>query len=108
MATILQAAKLALRITSANTSYDTEIQDLIDSASADMIESGVSSSKAYSYDDPMIRRAVITFCKANFGWDNPDAERLGQSFAAQVTKIAVTPEYKAISEAAEEEDDALS
>ena len=65
---ILQAAKLALRITT--TAFDEQISDLIDAALLDLETAGVT------YVDPndaLVRQAVITYVRMHFGepdeWD---------------------------------------
>ena len=58
---MLNDIKDALRVSGDD--LDTEINDLIDSAKADLILSGVNQSKIKD-DDPLIKRAVILYCKA--------------------------------------------
>lgn len=69
---MLEKVKLALRITT--TAFDGEIEDLISAALADLGIAGVITEEQ---DDPLITRAVITFCKANFGepdeYDRPES-----------------------------------
>lgn len=59
---MLAKVKLALRITT--TAFDTEILDLIDAAIADL---GLAGVKIPSKADPLIVRAVTTYCKLYFG-----------------------------------------
>ena len=68
---MLAAVKLALRITT--TAFDTEIQQLIDAAAAEMATLGVVVATAAS-TDPQICTAVIAYCKWQFG-NNEDADR---------------------------------
>ena len=72
---MLEKVKLALRIKS--NSLDLEIQDLIESAKADLNISGV---KNLDEEDPLIIQAVKTYCKANFGLDNKDSEKYQKSY----------------------------
>ena len=58
---MLAEVKLALRVTT--TDFDTEIQSLIDAAVADLTLAGVAAEKAQSTTDPLIKRAIITYCK---------------------------------------------
>lgn len=74
---ILADVKVALRIAATTNDFDTEIQDLIDSATADLELAGVISADV---TDSLIKRAVITYVKANFGYDNPDADRLQKAY----------------------------
>ncbi|NOK23906.1 DNA-packaging protein, partial [Corallococcus carmarthensis] len=74
---MLDDVKLALRISSS--AFDSEVQDLIDAAKADLQLSGVDEIKLID-TDPLIKRAIVTYVKANFGFDNPDAERLQRAY----------------------------
>lgn len=62
---MLEAVKKACRVTA--TAYDDELIGLIAAAKADLALAGVKKEKAENDTDPLIRRAVITFCKLNFG-----------------------------------------
>ena len=87
---ILDDVKLSLRIS--NTAYDTEIQDLILQAKADLELCGVSDIKIID-SDALIKRAIITYCKANFGFDNPDAERLQKSYDMLKMHLTLAEDY---------------
>jgi len=58
------------------TASDTEISDLIATAKADLLLSGVLTTDE---TNPLIKRALATYCKANFGFDNAVAERLAKA-----------------------------
>jgi hypothetical protein len=88
--TILDTVKTALRIS--NTAYDDEIDDLIDAAKADLQLSGLLGEKIL-LTDALIKRAVVTYCKANFGWNNPDAERLQQSYDMLKNHMSLSQDY---------------
>ena len=90
---ILNDIKTALRICVENTAYDSEISDLIAAARADLMLSGVLQSKANDDTDPLIKRAITAYVKANFGWNNPDAEKLQQSYAMIKGHLALSQEY---------------
>ncbi len=87
---MLQDIKDALRVS--GTSLDTEIQDLIDAAKADLQLSGVHPSKIID-TDPLIKRAVVVYCKAHFGWDNPEADRFAQSYTMLKQHLTLSAEY---------------
>jgi len=87
---LLPYVKPALRITV--DAFDIEIQDLIDAAMADLILAGVAADKAVG-TDPLIKRAVTTYCKANFGFDNPDADRLQMSFDLLKRHLTLAQDY---------------
>jgi uncharacterized phage protein (predicted DNA packaging) len=91
MMPILDDIKIALRIS--NTAFDAEINDLIAAARSDLKLSGVLESKVNDDTDALIKRAIVVYCKANFGWNNPDAERLQQSYNMLKCHLALSQEY---------------
>lgn len=86
--------KLHLRISSGNATLDTEVDGLIAAAEADLELSGVTVDET----DPLIVRAVCTYCKAQFGYGNPDAERLQASYDAIKGHLSMATDYKAVEE----------
>lgn len=87
---LLEDVKVALRVS--NNAFDEEVQDLIESARLDLIQSGVDSEIAES-DDPLIKRAIIYYAKANFGLDNPNAERFQESFNLLKRHLSLAGDY---------------
>lgn len=84
---MLEKVKLALRITT--TAFDGEIEDLISAALADL---GIAGVVTEEQDDPLITRAVITFCKANFG--EPDEyDRLKAAYDEQKAQLQMATGY---------------
>lgn len=84
---MLEKVKLALRISTS--AFDEELQDLIEAAYADLNIAGV---RTVNSDDPLIQRAVITYCKCNFG--NPEQyDRLKRSYAEQKAQMMVATGY---------------
>ena len=93
---MLAEVKLALRVTT--TDFDTEIQSLIDAAVADLTLAGVAAEKAQSTTDPLIKRAVVTYCKAHFGYEEPaQAELFMKSYNALKSHLALSQEYTEVS-----------
>jgi uncharacterized phage protein (predicted DNA packaging) len=88
---MLETIKDVLRVS--GTDFDTEISDLISAARSDLILSGVLSAKANSDTDPLIKRAVSTYCKANFGWDNPESERFQFAYDLLKKHLCLSSEY---------------
>jgi uncharacterized phage protein (predicted DNA packaging) len=88
---ILDDVKTALRIS--NTAFDSEITDLISAARSDLKLSGVLESKVNDDTDALIKRAIVVYCKANFGWNNPDAEKLQQSYDMLKMHLSLSQEY---------------
>jgi hypothetical protein len=87
---LIDDIKAVLRITS--TAFNTEITDLIASAKADLGLSGVLDDNIIDAD-ALIKRAIITYCKANFGWDNPDADRLMESYNMLKNHLSLSCDY---------------
>lgn len=79
---MLEKVKLALRVSTE--AFDDEITDLIAAAEADLETAGVSVVKE---DDPLIIRAVVTYCKANFG-EADSYDRLKASYDEQKAQLA--------------------
>jgi len=85
--------KIALRISPTLTAYDSEIEDLIEAAKADLQLSGVAPERVHE-DDPLIKRAIVTYCKANFGFDNPDADRLQRAYDMLKMHLTLSRDYQ--------------
>lgn len=85
---LIDDVKLALRVTSVD--FDTEIQDLIDSAKVDLKLAGVVSPDE---TDPLIKRAITVYCKAHFGYDNPEADRFQRSYDLLKMHLALSTDY---------------
>jgi hypothetical protein len=81
-----------------NLAFDIEVQDLIDAARQDLKLAGISSVKADAEDniDPLIKRAITTYAKANFGYDNPDADRLKDSYESLKNHMSLSGDYNAV------------
>jgi uncharacterized phage protein (predicted DNA packaging) len=92
---MLESVKLALRVTISD--FDEEIQGLIDAAKRDLEIAGVD---IIDETDPLIRRAIITYCKANFGYDNPEAERFQQSYDMLKQHLSLSYDYRAVDDVA--------
>lgn len=85
---MLNKVKLALRVTT--DAFDSEISDLIDAACADLGLVGVDSSA--QTDDPLLIRAITTYCKAHFG--APDEyDRLKASYDEQKAQLITATGY---------------
>lgn len=73
--------------------FDTEIADLIAAARADLKLAGIRADKADDDNDPLTRRAVMCYLKAEFGLDNDDAERYRNSYEMLKRHLALADEY---------------
>lgn len=84
---MLNKVKLALRITS--TAFDSEIEDLINAALADL---GIAGVATLENTDPLIIRAVTTYCKANFGQPE-EYDRLKTAYDEQKAQLQMATGY---------------
>lgn len=84
---ILQAAKLALRITT--TAFDDQLSDLIDAALLDLETAGVTNVDP---NDALVRQAVVTYVRMHFG--EPDEwDRLKASYDEQKAQMSTRTGY---------------
>lgn len=86
----LDDVKKVLRISSS--AFDTEINNLISAAQEDLKIFSIVPEKVVD-TDPLVRNAIITYVKAQFGWDNPDAEKLMTSYESQKSALALVRKY---------------
>jgi hypothetical protein len=84
---ILAAVKLALRITT--DAFDEELSDLIVAALLDMKLAGIQNADT---GDPLVKRAVITYCRLNFGQPD-DYDRLKKSYDEQKAQMGMASGY---------------
>ncbi len=89
---LLYAARLAVRANRTST-FDSEIKDLISAGQKELVEIGILPSLVYAGTDPLIKRAVVLYVKAEFGLDNPDAERYRESFDLLKRHMALASDY---------------
>ena len=85
---MLEKVKLALRIQSLK--LDEEIEDLIEACKIDLSISGV---RKIVEDDAIIQRAIIIYCKANFGLDNKDSEKYQKSYDLLKQSLSLCGDY---------------
>ena len=84
---MLDAVKQALRIKSST--FDSELTQLIEAARTDLLISGV---KRLEDSDPLIKRAIIVYCQANFG-ASAEAERYQRSYEMLKSHLALCGDY---------------
>ena len=92
---LLDKVKVACRVTS--TAYDDELTDLISAAFADI---GITDVKSELLTEsgilPLIQRAVITYCKMNFGYvqlEEHQYNRLKESYDEQKAQLLMSTPY---------------
>lgn len=83
---MLKKVKLAIPISTE--AFDDEIGDLILAAKADLGIVGVPPR----IDDPLIQRAIITYCRCNFGHPE-DYDRLKASYDEQKAQLLSASGY---------------
>ena len=84
---MLDKVKLALRITT--TAFDSELNDLITAALADLGLAGVTT---LNETDPLIILAVTTYCRLHFGQPD-DYDRLKSSYDEQKAQLMMATGY---------------
>ena len=95
---MLSKVKLALRRTS--DAFDDEIKDLIAAAVQDLRNVGITllpdtiDYTATSFGDPLIDRAVILYCKAEFGYlDVNEAKRFRDAYDYLKCALSLAGDY---------------
>ena len=83
---MLEAVKLALRITT--DIFDSELTDMIQAAFADLKMVGIKNPEY----DPLIKRAVITYCRVYFG-EPDDFERMKAAYDEQKAQLITATGY---------------
>lgn len=90
---LLDKVKTACRVTSS--AYDGELTDLIQAGLADIGITDVLPELLTDTDPaPLITRAVITYCRMNFGYVGvEDYARLKTSYDEQKSQLLMSGEY---------------
>lgn len=84
---MLDKVRLALRIMTSE--FDTELSDLISAAYLDL---GIAGVTPVIETDPLVIRAVCTYCKMHFG--EPDEyDRLKASYDEQKAQLSMASDY---------------
>lgn len=87
---MLEKIKLALRID--GNDLDSEIDDEIEAAKADLILSGVTKEKIND-EDPLIIRAIKIFCKIEFASNEQEAERYRNCYEMLKSHLTLSADY---------------
>lgn len=86
---LLEKVKINLR--TKTTAFDeAEVSPLIEAAKKELLEVGVLN---IDDKDPLILRAIVTYCKAHFGYDNKDSEKFIASFNSQKNFLSQNSNY---------------
>ena len=89
---MLDVVKKALRVS--HNVFDDEVMDLIEAARYDLKLSGVSNFKANDDTNPLIKRAIIMYAKANFIPDAKESERFQLSYNMVKHHLTLAGDYK--------------
>ena len=79
---LLDDVKLALRVTT--DAFDSELLELILAAQSDLGIAGVTNIET---SDPIVKRAIITYCRVNFGTPD-DYDRMKRSYDEQKAQLS--------------------
>ena len=89
---LLSDVKLALRLTT--DAYDSEIDLLIDAGIRDLGFADVVTTAAEVALDPTLLRAVISYCRLNFGTPDPsDYDRMKKAYDEQKAQLQSATGY---------------
>lgn len=86
---LIDDVKLSLRLTT--NAYDAEITDLIAAAKTDLGLAGVLNNTLDS--DPLIKRAIMSYCKAHFGFGNADYSKLIEAYEMLKNHLSLSADY---------------
>lgn len=87
---MLEKIKFALRID--ESILDEEIQDTIDAAKADLELCGVLKTKIVE-TDPLIIRAIKTFCKSEFSNDDKESSKYKEAYEMLRDHLSLSIDY---------------
>ena len=93
---ILDDVRSYLRIDASDTSFDVEIQDLINAVQAELTDVGIDPTLVSSATDPLIKKAITTYCKANFGYDTDNAEAFQSAYEILKVYLMNSATYQAV------------
>lgn len=86
-----------LRIDATDTSFDGELQDLISAVQSELTDLGINPALVSSATDPLIKKAITTYCKANFGYDTDNAEAFSSAYEKLKIYLMNSSTYQVVS-----------
>ncbi|MFT9267007.1 head-tail connector protein [Oenococcus sp.] len=87
--------KKNLRVMSNDNGINQEIADLIESARNDLyVSQSITKDISSSVTNPLVKQAVVLYCKANFGLDNSDSEKYRAAYEDLAGKLSVASQWK--------------
>lgn len=89
---LLDKVKVACRVTT--TAYDDELTDLISAGLKDLGVTDIDDTLLTTTPGPLIQRAVITYCKMNFGYlDVEQYQKFKASYDEQKAQLLMSSPY---------------
>lgn len=73
--------------------YDGEIIALIEAAQADLMLCGILAAKVGDPDDPLIKRCIENYVKAEFGLDNKAADNYRNAYESLKKHLMIAEDY---------------
>ena len=86
-----------LRIDISDNSFDGEIQDLIGAVQTELTDVGVNPTLVGAATDSLIKKAITTYCKANFGYDTDNAEAFASAYEKLKIYLMNSSTYQVVS-----------
>lgn len=89
---LIDKVKVACRVTS--TAYDDELTDLISAGLKDLGIVDIDETLLTNTPGPLIQRAIITYCKMNFGYlDVEQYQKFKASYDEQKAQLLMNSAY---------------
>lgn len=80
-------------VRTSSTKTDGELRDLIAAARDDLVLGGVLPVRARDEADPLIKKALASYVKAEFGLDNEDSEKYRAAYASLKADLTMSTKY---------------
>lgn len=80
-------------IRTSSTKTDGELRDLIAAARDDLVLGGVLPVRVQDEADPLIKKAIASYVKAEFGLDNEDSEKYRAAYASLKADLTMSTKY---------------
>ncbi len=93
---ILESVKTALRVRTDDAGIRNEISELVEAARAELRGVGIVSADLITgaeVSDDLIRRAIILYCKAHFGFSD-DQEKYIRIYESLKTYLILAEDYR--------------
>lgn len=86
---LFEKVKATLRLSTDDQGINEEVKALMAAAIADLKTTGI-----HLESDPLFELAVMTYCKGNFGFDNPESPKFLETYESIKQKMMNTREYR--------------